>query len=345
VSDATEALRSIEAYVELARARRARALDAQSKAKMEALDEALRDLIQGARPAPRRIANPNAVGSTTPAHGVAPAKIQVKASQALEQALELSREDKKKLGEVKLESLPKSSYTPPRVPAFMADYYSDTLVPAKISTTDLPSQAVSPSGESMDLALEVRILLGLEHPNKLEHPSKPTQAEPGRRGVEPPSRPAAGPAARAPNDPEGAGGGAARRPASGPAAAPAAPQPETRGVPVIVHLMAGGTQRGRLERFDPKTGRLELLGRSGEAEPMPLDQVLAVFFGARVGGGSTDATGAALLVKLVNDRQVSGLSPDYNAGGDALTLVPEPRRGNIDHIWVPAWAVKSIELL
>ena len=49
-------------------------------------------------------------------------------------------------------------------------------------------------------------------------------------------------------------------------------------------------------------------------------------------------------MKLVNDKQVSGVTNDYEEGAMSLTVVPEPRRGNIDRIWVPAWAVKGIEI-
>ena len=324
MKDPASTLLAIQTFVELARTRRTRALEPAAKAQIEALDQALRDLILGARPAPRKIANPTAVATTTPGHGVSPAKIQVKASQALEQALELSTQDKKKLGSVKLEDLPKSSYTPPRLPAFMADYYSDTLVPARVTTADIPSQAVTPTGETMDLAQEVRVLLGLERP-----PAPEPTVTPGRARAAPP--------------PVAASAGSAPAVSAPPAPAPALPM---RGIPVIVHMMAGGTQRGRVEHFQPDSGHLELLGKDPAAAPnrLPLSEVLAVLVGARRDGGVTEATGTALVVKLVNERQVAGISPDYDEGGAALTLVPEPRRGSIDHIWVPAWAVKSIEL-
>lgn len=318
MSDAAAALRDIQTFVELAKTRRVRALDAEAKARMEALDEALREVIEGARPAPKRIANPTAVASApSGGNAVAPAKINVKASQVLEQALELSPTDKKKLGEVTLESLPQSSYTPPRIPAFMADYYTDDLVPASVAGTETLTSVVNAGGDSMDLAVEVKILLGLERPAPRP---EVVRARPARSSVE---TQAARPST--PSQPK----------------APVAP----RGIPVIVHMLAGGTQRGRVEGFEPKSGHLELLGKDPNAAArVPLRTVLAVFFGARPGGGTTEATGTGLAVQLVNDKTLSGLSPDYDEGGDALTLVPEPRRGNIDHIWIPAWAVKAIEL-
>lgn len=311
--DASAAYEAINEFVKLAAERRTRALPENKKARMQLLDEQLRDAIDGAHPAPRRLSNPSPIKATTPAHGVAPAKIQVKASQALDAALELSLKDKSKLSSITMDMLPVSTYTPPSVPTFMSDYYSDSLVPARMSTSDLPTQAVSPSGETVDLQHEVRVLLGLEKP-----------------------RPVTPPAARA-----GPRVTAAARAAT---PAPAAP---VRGVQAIVHIIAGGTQRGRIDGFDPKAAHIDLMGRDPTRPPtqIPMQEVLAVFFGLASGAPPTEPVGTALTVKLTNDRDVSGISTDYAEGGDALTIVPNPRRGSVDRIWVPARAVKGITLL
>jgi hypothetical protein len=50
------------------------------------------------------------------------------------------------------------------------------------------------------------------------------------------------------------------------------------------------------------------------------------------------------VVLLANDRQIAGYTPDYVEGGAALTVIPEPRRPNLDRVWIPAWAVKAIDL-
>lgn len=319
--DASAAFEAINEFVKLAAERRTKALPDKKKARLELLDEQIRDVVEGARPAPKRIANPSATAPSTAARGVGPAKIEVKASAALEQALELSTKDKSKLNAVRAAELPKSSYTPPALPAFMADYYSDSIVPARIGTADLPSQAVTATGETADLQREVRILLGLERPPEPAPAVAPAAAHaPKRRAVTPAAASAS--------------------------AAPAAGAPAPRGVQVIVHLLAGGTQRGRIERFEPGTGRIELLDKdpSKPAQAVELKQVLAVFFGTTRGKPATRPSGTGLVVRLTNDRQISGMSPDYREDGSSLTIVPNPSRGNIDRVWVPAWAVKSIEL-
>ena len=317
--DPSAAFEAINEFVKLAAERRVKALPSAKKHRLDVLEEAIREVVDGARPAPKRIENPSAAQGITPAHGVAPAKIELKASQALEQAL--SSTDKLKLSSVKVEDLPKSTYTPPSVPAYMADYYSDSLVPARVSTSDLPTTVVSATGETLDLDREVRVLLGLDRPEAEEAPGAPPLKEVvSVRGA--PAR-------------------AASRPAR--AASTSAPA----GVQVIVHLIAGGTQRGRVDAFDPKAPELLLLGKDADhpPTPVPLRGVLAIFFGTRRGASPSAPMGTSLVVQLVNDRQISGRSPDYAEGRDSLTLVPEPRRGAIDHIWVPAWAVKAIELL
>jgi hypothetical protein len=78
---------------------------------------------------------------------------------------------------------------------------------------------------------------------------------------------------------------------------------------------------------------------------VPVVDVLAIFFGLARGEVATEATGTPMTVKLSNDRDVSGISPDYAEGADSLMIVPNPRRGSVDHIWIPAGAVKSIQLL
>lgn len=321
--DASAAYDAINEFVKLAAERRTRPLADNQKARMELLDEGLRDAIVGAHPAPKRLSNPSPVKSTTPAHGVAPAKIEVKkASQALDQALELSLKDKSKLSSISAEMLPKSSYTPPAVPTFMADYYSDALVPARMTTADLPVQAVNSEGQTVDLDREVRVLLGLERPAEPE-PAAPVQV-------------AAAPASAR---------SAPARAATPAPAAPAAAPP--KGVQAIVHIIAGGTLRGRIDGFDPKAPELSLLNKdpSRPAKSVPMRDILAVFFGLGRGEAPSEAVGTGVVVKLVNDRDVRGISPDYSEGGDALTIVPTPKRGSVDRIWIPAGAVKSIELL
>jgi hypothetical protein len=317
------ALSQIEEFVNLARERRRRALPSDERERLETLDEAIRDAIDGARPAPKRIANPAparpapvaaAAARTTPSAGVAAPKL----SGALEQVLEMSAQDQKKVSEVRLEDLPVSAYTPPVIPAFMADYFSDDLIPARVPAGAVPSRVVSTDGERLELKKETRVLLGLEKPKVA---------------------PRGGAAAASPGPTTSPNPTTSREAANVRSSAPA-PAANEDGMPVIVHLMQGGTRRGALEYFDPEGENLELT----DGFSLPLREVLAVFFGLKKGDPPTPASGQQVVVKLVNDKQVSGVTSDYEEGAMALTVVPEPRRGNIDRIWVPAWAVKGIEI-
>lgn len=322
MNDAASTLAALRQYVELAMVRRRRGLLGDDRARMEDLEELLRDAIEGARLAPKRIANPSPAASSgssrgprRPAPGPTPAPSAASAAAnksvslgAVAEALPLTPADAKKLGSVSLAELPRSGYTPPAVPAFMSDYYSDSLVPAPASDA-VPRGVVSADGEPIQLTREVKVLLGLERPQS----------------------PA--PAARA---------HAQAAPATSAASVEAA-----GGTPVMVHLMAGGTVRGQVDAFDPQAQEVVLLPRSPGAPPqrVGMTDVLAVFFGLRRGEEPTSGTGPAVAVRLVNDRQVSGVTPDYQEGATALTILPEPRRGNVDRIWIPARAVKAIELL
>ncbi|MEQ8278654.1 MAG: hypothetical protein RMA76_29150 [Deltaproteobacteria bacterium] len=315
MSDARATVALIQEFVGLAMERRKRALPVNERTRMEVLDEAIREAIDGAKPAPKRIANPTAAPGSAPSAPAATAAPKPSMASALTDALDMSDADRGKVRDVA--TVPRSSYTPPRTPAFMQDYFSDDLVPASVTADVIPSDVVNPSGDSIDLEREARVLLGLERP-------PPPVAAP--RAATPHPR-----AAPRPGTPQ-------------PRAASRVDTPTATGTPVIVHMMAGGTQRGQVEGFDPSSGHLQMKMKNGQVSNITLDDVLAIFFGQRRGANSPDPTGTSLIVKLVNDRQVSGMSPDYQEGADALTVVPNPRRGNIDHIWVPAWAVKAIEL-
>ncbi|CAN0559789.1 unnamed protein product, partial [Laminaria digitata] len=131
------------------------------------------------------------------------------------------------------------------------------------------------------------------------------------------------------------------------ATTPAPAAPPAKGVQAIVHIIAGGTLRGRIDGFDPKAAELSLLNKdpSRPAKTVPMREILAIFFGLGRGEAPSEPVGTAMVVKLVNDRDVRGISPDYSEGGDALTIVPTPKRGSVDRIWIPAGAVKAIELL
>ncbi len=300
---AREALKTIQEFVELAMQRRVSALPAEQRTLMEALDEKLRDQIDGAKPKPRNIENPSAVAASARNLKIGGLAQELNAS--------LGKTDAKKIRDISTADLPRSLYTPSSMPAFMSDYYDDDLVPT--STSDLaggvPTTAVLADGTEVDLMDEVKVLFGLAEPA----PSVPAVPErPEHVAVRP-----------------------ARRPSV------AAPQ---LGRPTIVHFVAGGTRRGEIAPFEPTSGKLCFVEKDGSIEEVPLGQVLAIFFGLLKGEAPSEPSGDRMIITLINDKRVVGLTDDYREGGEALTLVPDPRRGNIDRIWIPASAVKALEL-
>jgi hypothetical protein len=116
------------------------------------------------------------------------------------------------------------------------------------------------------------------------------------------------------------------------------------GRPAIVHYLGGSTKRGEIAPFEPHTGSLFFLEKDGSVDEVDLGQVLAVFLGLLKGEEPTQIAGERLIITLINDKRVTGMTQDYEEGGSSLTLVPDPRRGNIDRIWIPASAVKAIEV-
>ncbi len=118
----------------------------------------------------------------------------------------------------------------------------------------------------------------------------------------------------------------------------------TKRRPTIVHLVHGGTQRGQIEPFSAEDPSLTLVTdpTKGTKATVNLRDILAIFYGRQEGEPETPLEGTPVVVTLVNDRTVRGLTPDYEKGNKTMTLIPDPRPGPIDRIWIPAWAVRKI---
>ena len=115
----------------------------------------------------------------------------------------------------------------------------------------------------------------------------------------------------------------------------------------IIHMLEGGVKKGEIKVFDPSLGTVQVRLASNPTKESEIDlaDVLAIFFGPQQGKEPEKAIGERLMVQLINDRRIGGLSPDYAPGVSSMKLVPDPRRGNIDYIWIPASSVKEIQLL
>ncbi|MCK6547854.1 hypothetical protein L6R52_18525 [Myxococcota bacterium] len=332
----TESMGAIDAileFVDLAMARRRGELAGADRGRIDQLETYLRDVVDGARPAPRKIegrnvsqiaprsSGPAAAASITPAKVSpgAPRQSGLAGIAELADRLELSSKDKQKLkNEIRLEDLPRSGYTPTKSPAFLDDYYSsDIVMTGDIAWAAAPKTVKRADGErDLEVPKEALVLLGVESPEP------PPPAEPARP--------------------------AAPTPPSGPSTpAPPVAAQTIRGRPAIVHLLSGGVLRGQIDLFDPASGWIDLLGEqtTGEDSRLGLDQVMAVFFGMFRGEEAQLPAGQRVAVRLVNDRQVTGVTEDYQEGGDSLTIAPEQKRGNVHRIWIPAWAVKEIHLV
>lgn len=152
---------ALEDFVRLARQARRSALDADDRLALAELDEQLRDAIDGARPAPKRIAAPEAVAAEEAPRPVVPAaKVQIKrrapTAHAVLEELTIRRTDAKKLNRVSLRDNP-SGYTPSVRPAFLDAYYEDA-VDRVDRVTERPSRVVDAEGALVDLPDSTRDL-------------------------------------------------------------------------------------------------------------------------------------------------------------------------------------------
>lgn len=366
MESAEAALEAIEAFVNLHRKARRRALGQEDRLLRETLDEQLRDVIDGARPAPKRIHAPTngPRRAETPAP---PAKVDIRASgpsadnlsipaaASVLEELQLSPSLAEKVQSV---DLPRraSTYTPSKQPAHLDAYYENTVDMSE-QPMGPPRHVVDVDGTPLELAPSALELWNVGQTDDL------------------PSGTSAGPGTR----PEAASSGTSgrririQRSASIAPAAPTAmrsypstrkdapvlakrsevplPKPAPREVTrqddlpeAIVHLLEGGTRRGFIAHFDGAAKVIELLSKDSGAEvsEIPLDKVLVIFFGRRGRGPASPKEGLRLEVTLVNDRRLIGFSKDYTPSGSALTVVPEADRGRVDRVWVPAWSVKAL---
>lgn len=345
MTDPSETRALLEEFVGLAMARRRHAVSSDAKARMHSLENRLRDVVDGARPAPKALDNPRPVVDLP---DVAPAQIEVSPSaeapstptgakplnlDAFADQIPLSATDAAKTNDIVVDRQ-NNTYTPPKAPAFMLDYYAEDLVPAAVGPQQRPTKVVNVEGRPGALPREARTLLGIGLPSRAPDGSAseragaassvaglPTGADALRTDVENP--PLAAPL---------------------PVVQPSTARPPT-GPQAVVYLLDGSPVRGVVPNFDPSGESIELVER-GKTNPATIEmsRVMAVFLRVQAGRPATPAEGSPVTVRLKNDREVSGVTPDYQPGAMSLTVVPEPRHGNVDRVWIPAWAVKAIEM-
>lgn len=379
---------AIEAFAELTIRRLKGELPQAERAELEALEDQLRDEIDGARPAPRKIENPTAapVGrasmpvkpaqvvvtrstpgaseestriepsvtparptnvrrSNTPLPTPPPPAARPKEASSVAQVAErlnLNSKDKSKLSEINAKDLQVSHYTPSAAPPFMEDYYDEAMAPDPALAGLRPSVVRSLGDGPLP---EVKTLFGVSRVVAAAPPEHETEApaeEPLQSHAEaedestqfassPP--PVRAPAQRPSAQPPRPSAEPPRRPA------PAAERPPGS-VAAAVHLLAGGSKKGDVLRFEPDGPGITLRTATGD-ELIETAAIFVIFFAAPKGGQPAPAQGTRIAVKMTNDREIVGASPDYAPGAGAMTLIPDDRR-NVDRIWVPAWSVAEI---
>jgi hypothetical protein len=361
---------AIEDFVTLAITRRRGDLPISERPRIEALESVLRDLIDGAHPAPRKIENPTAVSKTRTRPNVAPASIKIKKRsikkdsqapsfgpsehvaakpqakpQARPQAkppaedvpeINLSAKDEAKVTEVNQEERP-SGYTPSVSPCYLDDYYSSDVSFLSGLPSQVPTKIKSASSQfDVNLRNEEMLLLGLGKAEILDS-NIPITLDPSALEPVPLDSAALQPIEPAPSVGSPTSGTA---PSFGPSnASVGMSNSGSSGALATIHLASGGSKRGTIENFDPSQPTINLVSTT-ESETLILRDILAIFFQ----GDETTVSnkGSKLVVTLANDREVAGISPDYAPGVSAMHIVPHDHRGQTSYIWVPAWAVKAI---
>ena len=346
------ATQAIEEFVALSIDRRRGKLPLSERPRLEALEDVLRDMIDGAHAAPRKLENPSAAGNRTRTRPeVAPAKIQVArrtksghevpSPAATEPEIKLSSTDEAKVTSVKKDERP-SGYTPSVQPCFLGDYYNAGLSLAEKLGSQTPTKIRSSDEEAqVQLGEEARLLLGLKDA-QIAGEEAPVTLNPSDLQPVPLEPEAIQAVPAAPAAPQ-----RARRTSTtaAPTFGPSNPSKSSSSsgsggeALVTIQFIAGGSKRGTLQNFDPSQATLQLVANQ-TSETITLRDALAIFF--QKSSQPIAATGSKLVVTLINDRELGGVSPDYAPGVAAMHIVPNDQRGQVQYIWVPAWAVKAI---
>ena len=350
VNPGNVAVEAIEAFVELHRKSRRRALNAEDRRRQESLDAAVRDAIEGARPAPKAQlgseAQPSQQTQSSRISRSVASRSQTPPPQTAteEPEITIKADDIRRMNRVDLSTSRRSNYTPSKSPPIIDTYYDYAVSAREPVPTAPPSKVVNPTGDLIELSPVTKDLwnIGGEENDKTSDP--PPLAGPRTnvdrhrvdKGVN------EGPSTQV-DPPTKVNNAQTPRPSrvqNKPAA-----QRDNLGPPALVHLRNGGTRRGLIARFDSVGGRLLLKEKASKNEELleiRLEEVLAIFFGRRTNAQPSPKNGVQVEVTLINDKRLEGFSRDYRPNGIALTIVPRIDRSGVDRVWVPAWAVRSI---
>ncbi|MBX2813663.1 MAG: hypothetical protein KTR25_17735 [Myxococcales bacterium] len=313
-----EAIEALQAFVELHQTSRRHPLSAQAQERYLALDADLRELIDGStRPVAQAI-------ETKPYESFGP----------IADDLEISHEDTN-IQEIDLHAAIMSTFARPRNTWGLEAYYGGSLNLSNQVPMDTPTTVVDISGNPVELPQRTKDFWDITHVATQPTPASPitdTQAEAlpldawSETHVEP--LPAQTTDTRAQNNPN----------------IPPSPLHNAAGAPAIVYTKAGHTFRGIILRFDSHTGRLTF-SRSNQQQSkleIELADVIAISLGCRPYALRTPREGTHIEVTLINNQHLEGYSNDYRPNGTSLTIVPDKNHKDVDRVWVPAWAVKSI---
>lgn len=232
-------------------------------------------------------------------------------------ARSVSSKDRNKLRAVRTDL--RSGYTPPVQRGYLTDYFG-SIEP--VASGDVSSgRAVRAAGGQLDLPPEVATYFGVHAVETEPEPDPLANIDFSR-----PPPPATGPTRPLVEE------------------APLAPG-ETPPRPIAIYLLTGAVRKGESKKLEPETGFVKYMIVRGMPETrLPVREVREIHFAPHPGIPLVPAEGQRLTVTLSNDQRLTGFSPDYAPGVAFMRVVPDPRPHNIDYVWIPAWAVKGVQL-
>lgn len=112
---------------------------------------------------------------------------------------------------------------------------------------------------------------------------------------------------------------------------------------VVVHTADGQVRRGTVSDV-ALDGEVVLLAppAGGTREPVPTEQIRAIFFMLPLGDKPAPPEGKKVRVTFRDGRQVAGFSPDYDPDRKGFFMIPADTRTHTARIWVYRTAVRQV---
>jgi hypothetical protein len=113
---------------------------------------------------------------------------------------------------------------------------------------------------------------------------------------------------------------------------------------VVLHTVEGQVLRGSIANADLEDPELPMIQPNGAVARVPAGHVKAIFFMLPAGEQPPQVAGTRVRITFSDNRQLSGLAPDYTPGSMGFFVLPIDARTNTSRVWVYRAAIRQISV-